>query len=510
METPGPTSGRPALPATSSAATARWQVGQLLQATVTASEAGRVLLSIGNRQVSSETSLPLEKGQQLTLLVRSLGPVPELRITSLPGSASGNELIRTLLPRQDSLAPLLASLAQLARTPAAPVPPLVRELVRMLIQGLPDTRAVSQPQGLRQAIQQSGLFLERHLLDQAGGKPQPGTAPTPVEADFKARLLQLIQRLRNWPGQPDTGPENRGTRPPPRAPAPPAGATPTPAPATTATATRSGAPERAANAAPPDATPVRNAAPGREPARAAGNEILQRATRALAAPPPGGGGNTPGPATSAPPGATAVQTSGSTGVASGTSATARPAATAAPPLPGATPTPQAAAEATLDVLNRLGRLHPDLLRQAEAALARIQLHQLASQPRDGDRGLLEWLFELPVRRGDELDLWSLRIAREAPGKRDTAQRQAPRWSVQLAFDLPGLGPVQAQVTLQGERVSTRFWPGNASVLPLFREHLQELQGMLSAAGLDVGELDCRPGPMPAGARPHQALIRDKA
>jgi hypothetical protein len=172
------------------------------------------------------------------------------------------------------------------------------------------------------------------------------------------------------------------------------------------------------------------------------------------------------------------------------------------------PAPQAAAQATIDLVNRIGNLRTDLLQQTEAALARVQLHQLASQPREVERGLLEWLFELPVRRGDDIDLWSMRFVREQAEQRAQQRKAQHKWSVQLAFDLPGLGPVQAQVTLHGERVSTRFWAGREASLPLFRENLQSLQKMLGDAGLEVGELDCVPGPMPSGAAA-PSLIREK-
>jgi len=78
--TTGPITGLPGVSATGTpTATQQWQTGQLLQATVAGSSIGKVLLAIGNRQVSAQTSLPLEKGQQLTLQVRSLGEQPVLR-----------------------------------------------------------------------------------------------------------------------------------------------------------------------------------------------------------------------------------------------------------------------------------------------------------------------------------------------------------------------------------------------------------------------------------------------
>jgi len=503
METPGPTSGTPPITAIrSDATTVRWQPGQLLQATVVESTLDKVLLAIGNRQVSSETSLLLDKGQQLTLQVRSLGDLPVLRIVSGLTTPPLAQAVRALLPQQDAMTPLLASLASLAKTSYPSVPPLIRELTRAMVNNLPDTTALTRPENLQKAIQQSGLFLERRLLQQLNPSATPASNPAPVSAiqqDFKANLLQLIQRLRNWPGS-----------------------APTPAPATATKSTT--ATVQTGNLPPPAATgqagtaqttttSLRGGNPGtamlNNPANPAQTpppttDQLRRVVRAATTPAQGAGARPAAASGTVPPGTSPTTAT----TATPTSSVALP-GSAPPPFPGAAPAPQAAVQATIDLLNRIGNLRTDLLQQAEKALARIQLHQLASShPRQAEHGLLEWLLELPVRRGDEIDLWSMRIAREEHEQAARKAQARHHWSVQLAFDLPGLGPVQAQVTLAGERVSTRFWTGREDTLPLFREHLQKLQDMLGHAGLEVGSLDCIPGPMPARAVAPQ-LIREK-
>jgi flagellar hook-length control protein FliK len=71
--------------------------------------------------------------------------------------------------------------------------------------------------------------------------------------------------------------------------------------------------------------------------------------------------------------------------------------------------------------------------------------------------------------------------------------------------------MQVQLQLAGEQVSTRFWAEHQDTLPLLREHMHELRQALSEAGLDVGELECQPGPRPAvKTSNNQALIREKA
>lgn len=510
METSGPTPGAtPLTGANAAATTIRWQVGQQLQATVADTLAGKILLSIGNRQVISASSLPLEKGQQLTLQVRSLGEIPVLRITAGPASNPLAQAVRNLIPQQDSMTPLLASLARLTQTAGAPVPPLIRELTRTLVRNLPDTTTVTRPDTLKTAIERSGLFLEQHLARQVNPSRVQASNPLPVEAiekDFKANLLQLVERLRNWPGSP------AGDRPAvaarPSVPSTPAGnlsatnqaavrdAPPLP---TITTAPRgnsqAGTSAPGAGNAPPAASSPTNTLSAEQMHRA-----LQSGVRApLADARPVAATGSPLPATQPGP--------APAGTTTGTTVSLSP-GTVPPPFTGSPPAPQAAVQATIDLVNRIGNLRTDLLRQTEAALARIHLHQLASQPREVERGLLEWIFELPVRRGNDIDLWSMRFVREKAERHAQRHKAQHSWSVQLGFDLPGLGPVQAQVTLRGERVSTRFWAGKEEVLPLFRDNLQALQKMFGEAGLETGKLDCVPGPMPAAATA-PSLIREK-
>jgi hypothetical protein len=434
METSGPTAGiSPPLAAATRGSAAQWQVGQLLLATVTERRAGNVLLAIGNRQISAETSLPLQKGQQLGLQVLSLGERPVLRLTASAGESPINSAIRRLLPKQGPLPPLLATMGQLVRNPGAPIPPLINELIRSIVKQMPDSKTAASARGLKKAVTVSGIFLERQLVQE----PNRSAGPASIALDFKANLLRLVRLLHQWP---------RGTS------------------------------RSTANL--PHSTSAASAT-GTAPASA---EQIRRTAQA------GVGGKS------------------AAGAASSLSAGAL-----APPLRGSIPVAQPAIQSKLEPLNRVADFRADLLQQAEAALARIQLHQLAALPREGERGLLEWLLELPIRRGDDIDLWSIRISDEHRQQPQESRQQTGNWSVQLAFDLPGLGPIQAQVQLAGEQVSTRFWAEHQDTLPLLRQHLHELRQALNEAGLDVGDLECQPGPR-AVAKPtgNRALINEKA
>lgn len=150
----------------------------------------------------------------------------------------------------------------------------------------------------------------------------------------------------------------------------------------------------------------------------------------------------------------------------------------------------------------------ELLRHVEGALARVQLNQLSSLP--VERQLApEWLIELPVRRDTQTDIWSLRISRDPDGDKDTVPGTAPDWTVMLAFDLPGLGPMQTRVSLRGDRVTAQFFSQTQGMLPVISEHLPLLQARLQQVGLQVDDLSCHHGQIPAPASPPKTRILDE-
>jgi Flagellar hook-length control protein FliK len=492
MEPSGPASGiPPLLMRWQQAAPAPLQVGQLLQATVLENQAGKILLALNHRQLSAEASLPFKPGRVLTLEVRSLGEQPVLKVIAALQESATATAVRTLLPRYGPTTPLLASLVPLAQAPAGALPAAISEAARALLRQFPDSTVLSSAQGVKAAIEQSGSFLERHLV-QADGSPSASPA---TDGDFKANLLRLLSRLEQLPGGDNRPPAAVPGRPAAAAPAAAAPATPsTPA----APVTRAEAPAEGPTPVMATRTPA-NEAP--DAARSAATpQTVKRAVEAA-------GTALPQRAAAAPAGATPA----AAGVPSGNPPPTPAGLNPPPPFAGVVPTPQTPVKASLDLLNSLDQLRLDLLHQTEAALARIHLNQLASLPKEGDHRLVEWLFDIPVRHGEDIDLWSARLYRDAEGNAGSAEQALPLWSVQLAFDLPRLGPVQAQINLQGERVSTHFRAARPSTLPLLHAHLHELRRSMQDAGLEVGAIDCRCGTIDDTDRPSpEPLINDQA
>lgn len=99
--------------------------------------------------------------------------------------------------RQDSMAPLLQNLSALQGRLAEFPRPVVEVTLRLLAGRLNLDRGAPSGEGLKQAVQRSGIFLEALTRPGAGQPPAPG--------DVKAALLQLRGALTAWLGD-DIGP----------------------------------------------------------------------------------------------------------------------------------------------------------------------------------------------------------------------------------------------------------------------------------------------------------------
>lgn len=146
--------------------------------------------------------------------------------------------------------------------------------------------------------------------------------------------------------------------------------------------------------------------------------------------------------------------------------------------------------ADAQVIDRLWRL-------LEASLARIQVHQAASLPRD-DAPQQSWQLEIPVALpGGPPQVVDIRI--QAEGGQAARDTKGAGWLVTVGFVFPGLGPVKAGVRLAEDHISTSFWCEQPSAVLLFNEHLPKLQAALESAGLQVGHLAVSQGVPPDSA-----------
>ncbi len=452
-----------------------WQVGQILRARVVGNAPApappsgpAVLLQIGTRLVRAQTPVPLQAGERLTLEVLRTSPVPVLRhLPESPGKSPAPEaalegLRLRALPRQQGLQALLAPLDRLLRPGrSAALPPPVQAIGRQLLEALPTPRKIRDAEGLRRAIASSGLLLERHLA----------RADPAVGRDLKGLLLRLAARLADAASR--NQPPARGTRATPISRAV--------APATAPSMPLAGNPGPRTTA--PGAAPELVRIIGRLPATTAGPLSAPGALARLAGV-PGTGGSPVAPPAPGPAAAGAVPET-------------------PPPLPQRAPVPQAAPAAAPGGLETGLQ---ELARAADGAVARIELHQAVSRTPDPQAPGL-WMLELPVRSTHGIDLFHLRIEQERPQGEDPGSERG--WNVQIAFDLPGLGPAHARLNLIGDRISVRFWAERAGSAAVLAAAMAELGTRLERAGLVPAHLGASPGTPPAppvpGTRPGATL-----
>lgn len=492
--TPNPSTSQVTL-TTPAAAIRSWAVGQLLNAVAMEESAGGlVTLRVGNANVAADVPFGVKIGQNFMLEVISLGELPVLQVVRPdPGADPYQAILRAALPRQSGLPPLLANLAALAGKGGQMVeqslPAQVAQVLRALMDALSKSSDVATARGLQRALQDSGVFLESKLAREAG---QPGDGRRAATAtDFKAGLLRLRATLRNTEplatsstrAQPSSGdprtssPESSTAKPP--ASNPPAEAPPT-APATPKPS--------AATARLPLPTPMRGA-PG-----AAAEKTVATTPQA------------PQPRQSPPPGSTVANTPPTPAVPE------RGSTPLLPPLQNIRPQPQASVQAALSGRETPAQTVASLLNQVEGALARLHLTQLASHTAATD-GRQVWLAEIPVRQGTRVDVFQMRVEREESSSKKGRSADQPAWSMELAFDLPGLGPVHARVGVLGERASTTFWAEQADTAQLFSQHLAELRQRLETAGLVADRLLCHLGAPPVDTLPPaagQSLLDEEA
>lgn len=146
-----------------------------------------------------------------------------------------------------------------------------------------------------------------------------------------------------------------------------------------------------------------------------------------------------------------------------------------------------------------------LLKLAAAAISRLQTHQLSSLAQtqvDANGNLLTtWQLELPMRHQQDVIPLQIKLQREQQNDRDDKSDEREMfWRIELAFDLPHLGPLQVRAQLLRGSLSSQLWAERPDTVSLINAELENLRERLRSAGLEVGELTCSQGMPPQGPR----------
>lgn len=190
------------LGAAAGASSEGWRIGNVLSARpLGVNDQGLLVLQVGALTVEAEapgTKLP----PQFQVRVLSVGAQPQLEILGAESHLDGtvHQALRERLPQQNGYAPLLATVGALSQwSIAKQLPPYLRSALALLEHSMSTPRELATPEGLRQAVNRSGLFLEAQLAQ------APASDATTAHDDMKGALLRLVTILQ---GQPTLGESN--------------------------------------------------------------------------------------------------------------------------------------------------------------------------------------------------------------------------------------------------------------------------------------------------------------
>ncbi|HET7330890.1 flagellar hook-length control protein FliK [Dyella sp.] len=180
------------LGAAAGASSEGWRIGNVLSARpLGVNEQGLLVLQVGALTVETEapgTKLP----PQFQVRVLSVGAQPQLEVLSAtaPLDSTVHQALRERLPQQNGYAPLLATVTALSQwSVAKQLPPYLRSALALLEHSMSTPRELATTEGLRQAVNRSGLFLEAQLAQ------APTNDATVVQDDMKGALLRLMTIL---------------------------------------------------------------------------------------------------------------------------------------------------------------------------------------------------------------------------------------------------------------------------------------------------------------------------
>lgn len=181
---------------------AEWRVGTILQAVaVRDAKTGQLWLDIGGQRhparIASGDQHGPANGERLEVRVLRTHPVLALE-TVAPRSASSvdaqatAEALRRFVPKQQNPSMMLANLAWLAQGKSATeaLPRNVLEAAARLWQSIPDADTLTDPDGLENALQRSGAFLEAKLASSQSNRAW-------FANDLKALMLTLSRALQD-------------------------------------------------------------------------------------------------------------------------------------------------------------------------------------------------------------------------------------------------------------------------------------------------------------------------
>ena len=338
--------------------------------------------------------------------------------------------IRQLLPQQPIVKAKLDGLMSAQKKQTLPEP-VVKEF-RQLLQHVLDKPAIVKPEAFRQAVQNSGVFLERQLL----------TKPTSSKNDFKANLLRLITVLETVI---TTSNQSISTEAK-------VGIKTLPARVQSALAVLTKMPQELSKL--PAQIQAALASIGKTPTQLLSLLIASFSSSAESA------------------------------------SDVKPQAEALSPLINKPLIKPEQLQVQTKVLMTELLVLRALLREVEGVHAKLQFNQLSmlKEP-DSPTTPNVWLMDLPLKDKDRLDMLQLRMEQY----RRNPEEEEDTWNVQLTLDTRNLGPLQATINMCGDDVKVMLCAERPESAALLEDNIAMLNADLAKLGVNIHHLSCRCG-----------------
>lgn len=160
-----------------------------------------------------------------------------------------------------------------------------------------------------------------------------------------------------------------------------------------------------------------------------------------------------------------------------------------PPLPNGMPQAQPVGNPlSLTQIQSVDELLNLLLNQARGALARIQLHQLASEISDNESTRC-CFTEIPITHNNRTDTLHIKFERHL----DKKKSKQDSWVVMLAIDLETIGPMHVKLTLNNNQIGTTIWTERQDTKELVEQFLPTLKQNFQNKGISFRYIGCRLG-----------------
>ncbi|WP_157738639.1 flagellar hook-length control protein FliK [Labrenzia sp. VG12] len=152
-----------------------------------------------------------------------------------------------------------------------------------------------------------------------------------------------------------------------------------------------------------------------------------------------------------------------------------------------------------------------LLKETDAALARLRLTQLANTGLARESGPqvaakpMDVVLELPLALGQETAVMQMQIGRDGAGNQ-TDDESEPAWRLRFALDLTATGPLEAAISLRGGGTYASLWVERKDTFDNLNAVRETMEAAFADAGLDLQELRLVRGLPPKTAAYYGAMI----